>query len=666
MDAKQPKKKWDIKLEDIADNDIANKLAAKWSKAKSVMDQRTSNFSFFSKISHNQNLYDSNKTVKDAFSEGSTQAIKRKIRAQTIQRVPDGEIVTQFDKNSLEQVEIEFLFKHKILTSEYDGKDMLKNLWRAFNAAYDYGFACIRTGFEQDLDNDVRISWTQIPWNDVKPAPDCHFIEEAAWYMVREYIPKSELKILIDCETGKCSDSTYNEDALKYIIENDLRDAQERNSKPLQDKEKGASNIDSIEIVTFYERGADEFITWMPKLNVVLRKVKNYDPRKDVPIHFMILEPDPEFPLGCSSVMWTLAQQQFADAFQTVAYRQLLLSANPPLMTFGNLAYPKIKMMPGAIWPMGNNQNNRIDKFPVETTTITQYSAILENVSANMMKNLNIVDATVASDANTMNYSGTPQGVEAQRQDKTITINQYQKRIEVFFAEWANHALRSYIASMSGEHEITVDEYTRRRIWDIEMTMEEPEDPYAPMDTIITENKVKIDFSKLSADMLSFEVRSGSLIENERDKERAAVQDLILPLSQMLSGVSEQNKQVFEETIMKLVARLCELSDIDLSASLGAEFNQQLMMQAMEATMQQVLQQQQQLDQQGLALQQMQGGVPEEQVPMQEGAMPPGAPMLELPMEANPVAMPPMQPEVSAEFPEGAMEAGVEEEIPLT
>lgn len=671
---KQPKKKWNIKIEDISDPRV-HKWQGMWRRADSVMGQRTRNFEIFTLLAHNRNLFDRG-VEKKTFSEGSTQSIKRKIRAQTIQRVPDGEIVTQYDKNSIEQVEIEYIFKHKVLTSEYDGKDMMKNLWRAFNAAYDYGFACIRTGFERDLDGDVRISWTQIPWNDVRPAPDCKFIEEAPWYMIRETMSRSELKELIDCKTGKVSDPTYNEDTLKYIIENDMRDAGDTKSDPMQDKEKGVTKIESVEVITLYKRGDSEFITYVPTINAVLRTVKNYDPRKDVPLHFLIPEPDPEFPLGCSSILWTISHQQFADAFQTTAYRQLLLSANPPLMVFGNISYPSIRMNPNALWTMGNNQNNRIEKFPVETTTITQYSSILENVSGNMMKNLNITDATVASDANVMNYSGTPQGVEQQRADKTITVNQYQKRVETFFAEWANHALRSYINSCTGEVELTVDEETRRRIWDVEMvTAPEQDDPMLalePMESIIVENKIKVNFDNLSSDMLSFEVRSGSLIENEKEQERQAVQELILPLTQMISGVSEQNKPTFEKVIMQLVGRLCELSDIDLSAQTGAEFSNQLMMQAMQATMEQVMQQQQQIDQQGAALQQMQGAaipgqMPPEQPMEQPMPMEQGMPPTELPpemMAADQGAMPQMPPEVSAEFPEEALGAGEEMPIP--
>ena len=90
-------------------------------------------------------------------------------------------------------------------------------------------------------------------------------------------------------------------------------------------------------------------------------------------------------------------------------------------------------------------------KFPVETTTLTQYNAIMQNTQGNMMKNMNVTEQTVASDAHVMTYSGTPQGVEQQRRDRTTTVNQYQKRVETFFAEWANHALRSYLSAMGGK-----------------------------------------------------------------------------------------------------------------------------------------------------------------------------------------------------------------------
>lgn len=589
-------KKWNVTLEDIKEQDpLGPKIDEMFDDAKSVMQVRTRDFNVFSRISHNQSLYETEEDT--VYSEGSTQAIKRKIRAQTIQRVPDGELVTQFDKNSIEQVELEYLFKSKVLTSEFDGRDMLKNLCRTFSASYDYGFACVRTGFERDGHGDPRISYKLIQWNDVYPAPDCDYIEEAPWYVIREYVSISDIRQLLN-EDGTVSDPTYNEKVVQFLDDYDPEDGQEYNSIPLADKKHGVTKIESIEVRTLYRRGDEEFHTYVPGINAVLRTVRNEDPRKDVPIHFLILDPDPEFPLGASSVMWTLSQQQYADAFQTSSYQTLLLATQPPIMATGNLMNAKIRMKPRAFWDMGNNPNAKIEKFPVETTTITQYGKILENVSGNMMKNLNISDATIASDAAVARYSGTAPGVHEQAKDKTITINQYAKRVETFFCEWANHAIRTYVASMSGKQEITVDEETRRKIWDIEMARDRDLEKAGedPKGSVVDGDKVEIDFDALASDTFEFKVRAGSLIETREEEQRKNIQEMIVPLSQMLGNVSDKAKPAFEQNLLQLVSRLCELSDVDVAAQTGQRIDSALE-DAMLATMNQVATQQRQIDQ---------------------------------------------------------------------
>lgn len=654
----------------------AAKLERKWKDGLSVHQNRTTGFDFFAKVAKNMTLFE--KARKDEWSEGSTQTIMRKIRSQTLQRVPDGEIVTPYEKNTIEQAVIDFLFKHKVLMSEFDGKDMMKNLWKTFDSAYVYGFGCVRTGFEKDLDGDPRVSYTLIPYGDVIPSPDCKAIEEADWYIVREYIPHSSLKTLIDKETGEVSDPTYDAKVVRYIVENEMKDGAGPESMALADKKKGISYTRTVEVRTYYCRGADEFITYVPGLSCILRRVKNYDPRKDVPIHFMILEPDPEFPYGCSSIMWTMAQQQFADAFQSTAYQTLLLSLKPPLQVFGNLTNPKMKMIPGAVWPMGTNPNNKIEKFPIETATLTGYNSILEGISGRMMTSLNITDATVASDANVPHYSATPQGVEQQRLDKTITINQYQKRVEAFFSEWANHALRSYINSMKGYSKpITVDAKTRKRVESIEEAERKQQELALKQmfgqdaaseaitetgdwgESIVDGTKITVDFGMYDDAIFNFEVRTGSLIESEQETEKSNIQEMLVSVTQMIGNVSDQNKQAFESIIMQLVLRMCELSNIDISAGISSTMNEQLMMAALESTMNAVADQQGQIGQ----MQQMMGMAPQGMPPeaMGQPPMPPeaGAPMPpEGPEFAGNPQMSPEQGMMPPETPMPPVEAG--------
>lgn len=659
--------KWGVELEEIKDTPLACMLQRKWDKARSVMMQRTGGYAMLTRIAHNQSIYPRDKGKE--FSEGSTQSVKRKFRSQTIQRVPDGEIKTQYDKGSIEQKEIEFLFRKKVLCSEFDGRDMMKNLLRTFNAAYDYGFCCVRTGFEPDTDGDPRVSYTIIQWNDVYPAPDCRFIEDAPWYFVREWVSLDDLAALVK-EDGTLTDDTYDENTVKYLVEHGVKDGVEPNSLPMADRDKYTAPVNSVEVRTLYKRGSDEFVSYVPAVNAVLRVVKNYDPRKDVPLHFLILEPDPEFPLGAPMVAFTLGQQQFADAFQTVAYNTLLLAAEPPIISFGNDTPSKFKMKPRAIWPLGTNQNARVEPFRVETTTLTQYGSILENVAANMMRNMNATDATVASDAHISNYSGTAPGVQAQRQDKTIAVNQLQKRVEIFFSDWANHALRSYLSSMSGVREITMDEEARRQIWDVEVAQGQAAEQAGekPKESVIVGNKVKVDFSALSTDMLTFEVRSGSLIESQQEEERKTLSELIVPVSQMMNAVSEDRKSDFESVIMKMLSRLLELSDIDVAEQSSAAIDVTLLSQAMQATMENQVAQQEQINMLGSAMAQNgmlgqpeQGQPAPQQMPPapepQMGGMPEpqmGAPMPE------PAGQPQINPELMARIQAARGQEGAE------
>ena len=101
-----------VKKEDFdkVSTEKAGKLEKKWKDGLSVHQNRTTHFDLFTKVAKNMSLFE--KVRKDEWSEGSTQMIMRKIRSQTLQRVPDGEIVTPYDKNSIEQAVIDFLFKH--------------------------------------------------------------------------------------------------------------------------------------------------------------------------------------------------------------------------------------------------------------------------------------------------------------------------------------------------------------------------------------------------------------------------------------------------------------------------------------------------------------------------------------------------------------------------
>lgn len=571
-------KRWNIKKESLESADVC-KTMAQFQIAKGQMRLRTSNHELYGLVAKNKSIHEffGGKRAKQRkyFSEGSTQYILRKTLADTIQRVPDGELETQYDKASKEHIFTRYIFENKVISSEYEGIDMMSNLTNAFKMSFVYAFAPVRTGFEKDMDGDVRIGFNLEQWSDVFINPDCKDIRRPEVVYFRQYMSRDDVEGLLT-EDGSAIDSTYNADTIKYILDEDMFTARHAESEKLADKLKGSTAISSVTLITEYRRGASEFVTFVPELKAVFRRVPNYDPRKGIPWNFLVLEPDPDFPLGVSQVEFLLADQQFNDLFQTSAYKNLLLAMEPPIMVSGWETNPSsYKFEPRKIWNLGNNPNSKVEPVKIDNAVLSGWSTTRESIAASMLRNLNVMDGQVAADMHASSYSKTAPGVQQQQENKSITVNQYQKRVEDFFSQWAVQALRMYINAMSGVHTLTVDEETRRRLFDI------------GEDGCIDGDKIEIDFSELSVDMLEYRVRAGSLVQRKEDQELEKLTVMMQPIIQNLNGWSEENRSVIENDILLPVTmRMIELSDTDLAATLSESLSSQIaknMMAGMQA-----------------------------------------------------------------------------------
>lgn len=643
--------KWNVDIESIKDPDLVG-WSEEFMRAQTQMRQRTHHHELYGLLAKNKSIHEW--TVKRGnskyFSEGSTQYILRKTLADTIQRVPDGELQTQFDKASMEHIWTEYLFENKVMWSEFEGIDMMSNFTNTFKMAFVYAFAPVRIGFERDYDDDVRISYNLENWADVFVNPDCKDIRRPQTVWFRQYMSKEEVKGLID-EEGNVFDSTYEAETIKYCIDHELFSAKRWESEKMADKLKGATAIESLTLLTKYERGAKEFVTYVPEIGAVFRRVPNYDPRKGIPWNFFVLETDPDFPLGVSQVEFLLGDQQFNDLFQTSAYKNLLLAMEPPIMVAGWETNPSSYVFePRKIWNLGNNPNQvRVDPVKIDNSVLAGWSATRESIAASMLRNLNVMDGTVAKDSGTT-FSKTAPGVRAQQEAKTININQYQKRMEFFISEWANQALRMYISSMGGVHELTVDEKTRRKLFDLGEEAAQT----------IVGDKVEIDFDRLSTDLLEFKVRAGSLVQLKEDQERAALSEMVQPFIQNLQGWSDENKQVIEnEVLLPVAKRMLELSDTDIGQTLAESIGTQMAKLMMADMQSQIDMQGRQIQQQGMAMEQMQQALPPEaQAQLAQGQMPEpmaeGSPAPETPSVPGPegVASPGSLPGPEAEEPD--------------
>lgn len=579
-------KRWNVDKDKLKSSEIA-KMHARYDAAKSQMQRRTYHHELYGLLAKNKSIHEW--SVKRGntkyFSEGSTQYILRKVLADTIQRVPDGELVTQYDKASVEHILLEYLFENKIMVSEIEGIDMMANLTKAFKMSFVYAFAPVRTGFEEDFDGDARVKFSLEQWSDVFINPDCTDICRPEVVYHRSYMTKDDVLALLDDE-GNVKDPTYNEDAVHCVIDEDMFSGKQWESEAMADKMKGSTALQSLELITEYRRGAKEFTTFCPALNCEWRKVPNYDPRRGIPWNFLVLEPDMDFPIGVSQVEFLLADQQFNDLFQTSAYKNLLLAMEPPIMVSGWETNPSsYKYEPRKIWNLGNNPNQvKVEPVKIENSILSNWSTTREAVAAAMVRNLNVADGTVAKDSGA-GYSKTAPGVDQQVAEKTININQYQKRVENFFQQWAVQALRMYVNSMGGVHQMTVDEETRRRLYDI------------GREDLIDGNKVSIDFDGLSVESIGFKVRAGSLIQKKEDQELDRLTAMVQPFIQNLNGWSEDNRRVIEnDVLLPCAMRMLELSNTDISSTLAESLSTQIAKNMLAGMQQQMDAQQQQID----------------------------------------------------------------------
>ena len=579
-------KRWNVDKGKLKSSEVA-KMHARYDAAKSQMQRRTYHHELYGLLAKNKSIHEW--SVKRGntkyFSEGSTQYILRKVLADTIQRVPDGELVTQYDRASVEHILLEYLFENKIMVSEIEGIDMMANLTKAFKMSFVYAFAPVRTGFEEDFDGDARVKFSLEQWSDVFINPDCTDICRPEVVYHRSYMTKDDVLALLDGE-GNVKDPTYNEDAVHCVIDEDMFSGKQWESEAMADKMKGSTALQSLELITEYRRGAKEFTTFCPALNCEWRKVPNYDPRRGIPWNFLVLEPDMDFPIGVSQVEFLLADQQFNDLFQTSAYKNLLLAMEPPIMVSGWETNPSsYKYEPRKIWNLGNNPNQvKVEPVKIENSILSNWSTTREAVAAAMVRNLNVADGTVAKDSGA-GYSKTAPGVDQQVAEKTININQYQKRVENFFQQWAVQALRMYVNSMGGVHQMAVDEETRRRLYDI------------GREDLIDGNKVSIDFDGLSVESIGFTVRAGSLIQKKEDQELDRLTAMVQPFIQNLNGWSEDNRRVIEnDVLLPCAMRMLELSNTDISSTLAESLSTQIAKNMLAGMQQQMDAQQQQID----------------------------------------------------------------------
>lgn len=466
-------------------------------------------------------------------SSGDIAGMARRTARNVVQHTPNVEVICEFDDDSAAGILARHTLLTKIVHEELNSNEMQQNLFASTMAAFTVGFDAVVAVLTQRADNTWVIEYDQLNYQDVFPETGVKSITKCPEVYVRRYLTKGELAALIrDTPVG------WDRLALRTLAQSS---PPARQMESVSRQEKKHHVVPSgYEIVTWYSRSGDPFLTFSPTSGLLLRIEKNKDPLKRLPVHFLQLERDNQQPLGKSQVALAYGRQEFQDLMLNGAMKMWYRNINPPLIGYGTGLNGAPNLSPGKYMNVPN-PNSRIEAFEVNTQTLLQYGSISQQNMGSMINLTGAADQQMAASAGN-GMSATPQGVEAQDQLVDITTNNYQKAIEHFFSQYCSYALTVYFAEMKNAEKVIPTADARRQLLAAGANEE----------MFDADGVFSVKMSEM-ATIYNVRCIPGSLVEMEDEKQMRILNQLFVPLSQAMPALAAaQDPQMLANAAMAM------------------------------------------------------------------------------------------------------------------
>lgn len=520
----------------------AHSLWQQWETFKREHDGRVANYHKYETMADAEVV--SKKPDLPNVSSGEIAGMVRRVARNVVQNTPNVEVVCEFDDDSPKGIFARHVLKSKIIGDDVNSNEMQQNLFASVMSSFTLGFQAVVPVLCQKADGTWAMEYDTIHYRDVFPEPGVKDARKSPVFFVRRYLTKGELHQLIrDNVAG------WDIAALKALCKTNPPNRQHE-SVSHQDK-KHHTIPSGYEIITWYTSSGDPFLTFDGREKMLLRIERNTDPLKRHPVQMLVLEKDPQQPLGKSQISLVYGRQEFQDLMLNGAMKLWYKNINPTLLGYGTGLNGIPNMSPGKYVPVPN-PNARIEPFEVNTQTLLQYGAITQQNMGSMVNLVGAADQQMAATAGS-GMSATPQGVEAQQTMVDITTNNYQKAVEYFFSLYCSYALTVYFQEMKGTGKVKPSADTRRALIGAGVPAEEFEE----------DGSMKLDMSDMA---VVYHVRCvpGSLVELEDEKQLRILQEIFVPLSQAMPALAATGDQAMLKnaamTMQYILGKTIELS----------------------------------------------------------------------------------------------------------
>ena len=546
-------------------SDAAQRHVRQFDRYKREMDKRVANYDNLIKLVDAEVI--SEKPDLPNVSSGEVAGMVRRMARNLVQHTPNCEVISKFDDDGAAGIFSAHILKAKIIGDDLYSNDMQQNLYASAKNSLTLGFDAVVPVLLQDAAGGWYVKYDNIYYRDVFPDPGVKDIKDAKIVFVRRYLTKADAVALVRNHTHG-----WDEFALKTMIKNPPP-ARDRDSVDHQTS-KHHGTPEGYEIITYYNSYGDAFLTFEQRSGMLLRKEDNKDPLKRHPVFFLIMEKDLNQPLGKSQVELVVGRQEFQDLMLNGAMKMWYRNINPPIIGYGTInAVPNLG--PGKFTPI-SNPNAKLEPLEISTQTLMQYNQIATANAGNMVQQLGAADQQMASmSGGNGGMSQTPQGVEAQQAMVDITTNNYQKAIEAFFSRYCSYALTLYFAELKGSVADIVPTADARRNMisaglKVEDVLDEDGKVIAKAD-FDEDGKLQVQFDELATEYF---VRTipGSLVEMEDEKQLRVLNQMFIPLSQMMPALAasgdQKALQKATQALMFVIEREIELSGAAHSADI--------------------------------------------------------------------------------------------------
>jgi hypothetical protein len=452
-------------------------------------------------------------------SSGEIAGIVRRTARVVVQHTPNVEIVSEFDDEDPRGILAMHILKSKIIGEEYNSNEMQQNLFASVMSSFTLGFEAVTPQLVQKADKTWVMNYDVIHYRDFFPEPGVKDARKAPEVFIRRYLTRGEVRGLISANVAG-----WDIPALKKLCENAPPN---RQHESVSHQEKKHHSIPTgYEIVTWYSNSGDPFLTFDARSKMLLRIEVNKDPLKRHPVQMLVLEKDPQQPLGKSQIALVYGRQEFQDLMLNGAMKLWYKNINPSLIGYGTGLNGVPNMSPGKYTNIPN-PNAKIEAFEVNTQTLLQYGQISQQNMGSMVNLVGAADQQMAQSAGG-GMSATPQGVEAQQAMVDITTNNYQKAVENFFSLYCSYALTVYFQELKGIDKLTPTAQTRQQLIDAGV------DP----ELFDEDGSLKIAMKDMAT---TYYVRCvpGSLVEMEDEKQLRILNELFVPLSQAMPALAQ-------------------------------------------------------------------------------------------------------------------------------